>query len=931
MKKVLCYRERKNDASERSYLNLMGTLKARRGSLSDQKKPDIHNILLEHVRNNDIEKIKHTIHEHNELISFKYPHPYFKSIIPIARFNLYRQVNYKTVETLIDIGFQIYNAANKIDELIFFAAASGHTEKLVEVLDIMKKDCPESINNTREGDTALMFLIKYGNAASEHFTQSARILIEAGIDVNIPDYSNCSPIVRAAYLYHIHSKKPPREHNHFLLESFKDLIETLLNKNGVDIDSHRWYEKTAREYISLNNLHNVSRYPKYKPGKNLSVKSKLFSLTIAKNEDRLVDLKGVETYDLDDGENTLLQLACMLKLETAVKHFLKRGANPNLTTSRNKDHPLEMAAKRNHHNIFEILLNWKTTTIDEGLYDHFALYKGNKIKEKYFISLLHSKKLNVDLACKNGNTPLHYAAVFSEHEAVLSLLHRGASLVVENKSKERPIDYVDPRILRKFVNECIQPKATQNIYHKKSTLSFNYEFLLKNERNTPGNEETFVEIEDIDTIFANKNFVSETEVALTLSEFQEMRHLLKHPVISSFLYVKWYKIKAAFWLIMLFHSWCYSNFVYFFYYSSKYWNYEYGMSFPLFVVSYVLYISFIFVRATVTKDDLKMYFHIYIECALVLLVFITLCLQSLELRRHFSVFGIIFSAFSLIFWAGYHPKMSSHVSMLQRVSYNFFRILLCYCILIFAFGICFYILFNDYFSVASRNATVTEDPDSLFVSPGTSIFKAFVMMSGEFETSSFEFNKTNFSGYIVFLMFVFMISLILMNLLTGVAVTDTETAQNEAEIVGHISTIRFIRFVEMITQPGFLPRGFRRRHNFNQRFSLANSLEGHTLTIYPNMRGKVKCDPQSSLRALRLNKQIVKGAMNIVIKRDVKYNKLLDTEGAVGVADIELLKSKIDEIAEKQRVYYKKFNDSIETIANNLSIITENFEIVPDL
>lgn len=935
-----CSKAKTRDASQ-TYLNIMLPQRKHNDSQTEQRPLEIHNQLLEYVKSNDIEKIRHTINEHNELLTMKYPHPYFKSIIPIARFNFFRLIDMKTMKTLIQLGFQINSAANRTDELIFFAAAIGHKEKLKDVLEFIRCNCPEMLNNTREGDTALMFLIKYGDPTTPEFVECAKILVHANIDVNIPDYTNCSPIVRAAYLYHTHEKKPKSVDNDLFLASFREIVKIILYKGSVDLDSHKWYEKTAKEYITLNNICQIPKQAKIKGAKHNNVKSKLFSSVIAKQEKKIVNIKKVKTYNLDDGENTLLQLAVILKLEATVKFFLKRGADPNKTTKRNKDTPLEMAAKRNHYNIFEVLLNSKATTITQEIYNYFAINRGNKIKEKYFKALLHSPKLNVDVICKCGNTPLHYAAKFSDNEAVLDLLKRGASLVVENNSGEKPIDYIDPRVMKKFIDQCVESKTSLSIYHKKSVLTFNYQFLLKNQReNVESNRDSFVEIEDIDrdSLLKQERFASETEVALTISEFPEMRNLLKHPVISSFLYVKWYKIKAFFYVVMLFHAWCYLSFLNYFYQCSRYNNSQLQATFWIFIFSYTAYVGFVVTRIIVNRGDLNMHFHIYIECCLVILILITMCLPSVFLRKHFSVFGIIFAAFSLIFWMGYHPKMSTHVAMLQRVAYNFFRILLCYCILIMAFGLSFYILFNNYkLTTIRKNDTeiviandTTEDEGSFFINPGTAIFKTFVMMTGEYETSEFKFHQSEVSSYIIFLLFVFMISLILMNLLTGVAVTDTETIQNEAEIVGHIATIRFIRFIEVVLQPSFYPRALSKtKLNVNNCFIFPH-LSENKLSFYPNMRGKVKCEPSSPLRCLRLTKHVAKSAINIIIKREIKFNKLLENEHFVGAEDFKALQDKVDEIAERQKVCFKKFQESIDQISNNLSMITSNFEVVAE-
>lgn len=59
------------------------------------------------------------------------------------------------------------------------------------------------------------------------------------------------------------------------------------------------------------------------------------------------------------------------------------------------------------------------------------------------------------------------------------------------------------------------------------------------------------------------------------------------------------------------------------------------------------------------------------------------------------------------------------------------------------------------------------------------------MLTGEFDASDIKFNKNVYS-YAIFLIFVFMISTVLFNLLNGLAVSDTQAIKSEAELMNFI-------------------------------------------------------------------------------------------------------------------------------------------------
>jgi small-conductance mechanosensitive channel len=102
--------------------------------------------------------------------------------------------------------------------------------------------------------------------------------------------------------------------------------------------------------------------------------------------------------------------------------------------------------------------------------------------------------------------------------------------------------------------------------------------------------------------------------------------------------------------------------------------------------------------------------------------------------------------------------------MFTTVARNFFRFLAAYFCLLVAFALSFSVLFPNY--------------QSFNVSAVSAVVKTLVMMSGEIEYENFIYENGAtlypFTGHFMILLFVVLISIILMNLLVGLAVSDIQ-------------------------------------------------------------------------------------------------------------------------------------------------------------
>ena len=111
-----------------------------------------------------------------------------------------------------------------------------------------------------------------------------------------------------------------------------------------------------------------------------------------------------------------------------------------------------------------------------------------------------------------------------------------------------------------------------------------------------------------------------------------------------------------------------------------------------------------------------------------------------------------------------------------------------YSLFIFAFAVGFYILLH-------QDHPGAEDHDYTFFDTfGLSIVKTFTMFVGELEFGDLPIQTG--VGYIYLLGFVFLIVVVLMNLLNGLAVSDTGVIRAEAEVYAYKTQVDIISYME---------------------------------------------------------------------------------------------------------------------------------------
>jgi len=384
------------------------------------------------------------------------------------------------------------------------------------------------------------------------------------------------------------------------------------------------------------------------------------------------------------------------------------------------------------------------------------------------------------------NTPLHYAARAGCGEAVTLLLEKGSYVGHMNKFNVPPIADIPANILSRYFDHCINMEK----YKNECRLEFNYHCLMPH--NTKHEETCRAAEMDLFKYIVYNN---------------GPKHLLKHPLLSSFLYLKWHRIRYILYTNFIFYAIFYlflNAYILSMTYNgpsnenrtqtandsidiieniSRINTNQYKNSF-LWIFTAIFLLLFFFREILQFISSPWRYvknLENWLEVLLIALTFALLCGAGLQV----GAVTILLSAWELVILISQHPRMSTGIEMFRKVSFNFVRFLSPYVIVILAFALAFYTLFKD-------------GDDTNFPDPGHSLFKTIIMLTGEFDVNDIPFTSYPVWSHFVFVMFVFLIAIVLFNLLNGLAVSDTAEILCKAELVGLISRIHLVSYMEDI-------------------------------------------------------------------------------------------------------------------------------------
>lgn len=706
---------------------------------------------------------------------------------------------------------------------IHFAVESGN----IDALSVLLEDDRIDVNIKSKGNSALLMAVKKIEDLDDDrendlakYEDMIELLLKAGCNSNSPDSKGLTSVYSAAK------------------QGLERVVTLILDysKEPVNLDTYKDRRgKTARDYLKEAFPHLEARFDNTAPEDEVIDNDKLFSYINKHEEDNFTrDFTKLANKNehrpamaANNGTGTMLQNATEKGLEKAVTTLLNSKADPNATCSSNTNRPIGIACRNGYVKILKMLIDNESTLFDpvngESLLQiaikgmrSYANKHNPKVNFNECLNLLlkHPKlNINVNHTDIKNNTALHYAARNGDNETVLDLLRSGACVGLRNKFNEPPLADINAKTLETYLDECITTngeRPSDDDYE----IRMKYSFLvypnnsLENElcreplmNNTNNNNKEY------DAILA-----PETDALLYMTRNEELRPLLKHPVITSFLYLKWQRISCLFYANITFYSLLWLCLILYIILGYGVEHKKTGSIETLNVVTHIgaviglilLIIRELF-QLLVSPTRYLQSIENWMEIALIIVTSWIVCSDSAaeSTKQQLSAIAILLSSAELVLLIGQFPTLSTYIVMLKTVSWNFFKFILWYCILIIAFALSFYTLFRqeedeDQKAPNPNNTGKEDEEEDFFEDPARSLFKTIVMLTGEFDAGSIKFSTFPVTSHVIFIIFVFMIPIVLFNLLNGLAVSDTQEIRANAELVGHISRVKLISYFESV-------------------------------------------------------------------------------------------------------------------------------------
>ncbi|XP_076179323.1 transient receptor potential cation channel family member painless [Ptiloglossa arizonensis] len=643
---------------------------------------------------------------------------------------------------------------------IHFATEKGHTDVLRILLD------EPTINPNLEAgqQTALHIAVKTKDL------RCAELLLDKGASPNIPNSKGLTALHMAA------------------MKGQRNMVDLILQKSrhALDLDNYKDYNDQTTRDVLQEKLADVPLPSVQKRGVN--VHDLKYYLNANDETNFLKCLSVVQDDVVNNVAEDLLEMAAQRNFKETIIALLERvkGTGCNLEKAAN------LAIQRGSPDILRELLN---TDIEVGsdLLLNACLELGvpgsegtENMPDRLECLKLILDREDVDVRCTDnkGNTPLHYAARADCLEAVTLLLEKGSYIGHMNAFGVPPVADISVSTLSQYFDDCIQ---TRKMRTNEYTIEFDYKSLM------PHDVADHTEHRNKRTIDQQKR---EMDIFQYIANSSTLKHLLNHPLLSSFLYLKWHRIRYIFYINFVFYFLVY-----------------------LLLNTYILNTTYQDVDTHQTESTFMKVLRVFTFIAIILLTLremlqlvLSPCnylsnfenwLEMLLIFLSYAIFGgadiqvaavtILLSAWKLVILIGQHPRMSTDIEMFKTVFRNFVRFLFPYAFLILAFALAFFALFKD-----SDNSNDNNDSTNNFQDTAHSLFKTIIMLTGEFDANDIPFTSRPILSHLVFILFVFLIAIVLFNLLNGLAVSDTAEILGKAKLIGLISRVRLIAYIEKV-------------------------------------------------------------------------------------------------------------------------------------
>lgn len=647
--------------------------------------------------------------------------------------------------------------------------------------------------------------VKFGNKNSLHLltdllpsdnyediAECIKILLRNGCDPNMPNEKNRTPFFT---LLRIQPK----------LQYKNDLVDFFVENSNVDLytykpaDMKRMFEKQnphlklpeeVKKTVDFDYMMSLLRKAN---SDEFDVNFPLFKENSKKKTENDENQANAFTEDCAK----FLHAAVEGDLDCVVDLLISEGVDVNKTPQDVKDlKPAAFrAAARGYFRILGFILDakpepatvFKSKNLLHEVCHHFGMdpsKNSNVNYQKCFDLVLN--KCDVNQKDEQSCTPLHYAVRYRNDVAVKALLEKSSYIGTKNIFGETPMDEVNRDVLEEFLDDCVTTNVRRT-GDEEMKISISYNFLMAPKPSKMDSE-----------------FRQEIAPLQNIADNPELRPLILHPVLSSFLYLKWSKLSPLFYgNLVMFSIFMVSLIVYIVLSQSipaeeRNGNGWYGFFYALSMIGLVFLMIRELLQCILSFTQYIKSPVNWFEIALIVMGWIIL-LQSNETvaadKAHYRILRavtILLAAYEFLQLVGTLPilSVSTHMVILKRVSITFLKSIGLYSIVLLAFALSFYVLFGGKHEeemeekaaaangTGSNGADKAEEPDTFnsFAYPGIAIIKTFVMLTGEFDASSLNLDSNGASYCIIFLLFVFLVTIVLFNLLNALAVDDTHVS-----------------------------------------------------------------------------------------------------------------------------------------------------------
>lgn len=550
---------------------------------------------------------------------------------------------------------------------------------------------------------------------------------------------------------------------------------------------------------------------------------------------------------------TPLHFAALGNSWHAATTLLDHGAKINYVCQEVVEPILHSAVRAKAVETVKLLLERGASVVEKNHLGQTPLHVACFVQSIPCVELLSASAPNVNAVDREHRTPLHFAVMSTDSSAELVqlLLKRGALVNAVNRTGFTPLHIAALNEQSRCVDALIWAGAdisattstglsALNIILKKIPESLHIfrqrlDASIRLTRPVSHNREFEMRLH-FDILFPSGN---QCETSFINAFVQEHRKdLLSHPLVMAFLHLKWEKIRKLYLLRILLYTMtviCMTTYIltalaYKCYNhnetnSSKICGSKRASDFlfrrPIIEIEW--YLALVLTCITIPRKIFG--FMVYksaiqyfssidnvLDGVVIVSVFVTSFVytgRTYDWQNYVGAFAILCAWTNLMLMVGQLPAFGTYVAMFTHIQFEFAKLLLAYSGLLIGFTISFCVIF------ASEPA---------FGNPFTGLIKVLAMMAGELDFeglinqtddepiggSFVIYHPLSVCSQILFTLFIVFVTVILMNLLVGIAVHDIQGLRNHAGLTKLVRQTKMILFTEMVLHNTTIPYAFRK-------------------------------------------------------------------------------------------------------------------------